>query len=557
MIASLVLLGLARPQIDASRSGMGWTMTRLDLEVVLENEPPAMWIEGTCQLRLDIGHSSGPTLVVNGGMAALHWGHLEAAGVGEPDVELDVPLLFGGGQRAAHVRFDEELQRGHVLTLSFELEWRNAASQLSVHPGFAIASWTDVWYPVALPLDYSAGLGTRLISIPGRTTLHLPPDWIALSDGELLERAREPAGAREVWSVEERPVARSFAAGPYAAAERVVAGRTMRVYLLAEQAIGVDRLAELLASSLAAQSARLGDFPFAGYGVAEVPEAAGTWYAASQQTFILAKSNAFAFEHGNLPLWSHEMGHAWWGNTVASGGPGEKVVGEALAQFGVLITLEAIEGRAAMTEFLEFSRSGYSANQCARGYFELLGRGQDHPLATLGDSTLDGETTHDLADSKGMWVWHMLRRRIGDETFFGVLRRLASERAGGSLSLDDLRAAFQTAAPAHGLERFFAQWLDRPGAPVIHVEHRALAEGRYEIELAQSDDRDPFRLDLALDVRLEDGTVRRERVAAVERLTRIERVFASPIQEVILDPERDVLLWRPAYGDVAAPTARR
>ena len=116
----------------------------------------------------------------------------------------------------------------------------------------------------------------------------------------------------------------------------------------------------------------------------------------------MAKSDAFEYEHGNVPLWAHEMCHAWWGNTVGTQGPGSKMAGEALAQFGVLTALEAMEGREAVVEFLEFSRSGYSPTQCARGYFGLVDDGNDHPLAKLGNSSLSGGQTHNLVDSKGL-----------------------------------------------------------------------------------------------------------------------------------------------------------
>ena len=44
-------------------------------------------------------------------------------------------------------------------------------------------------------------------------------------------------------------------------------------------------------------------------------------------------------------------------------------------------------------------------------YFRLLRQGQDEPLARMGQ---DG-VTHDLSDSKGVWVYHMLRQIVGDE----------------------------------------------------------------------------------------------------------------------------------------------
>ena len=238
---------------------------------------------------------------------------------------------------------------------------------------------------------------------------------------------------------------------------------------------------------------------------------------------------------------------SWWGNTVATTGPGSKMAGEALAQFGVLIALEELEGTEAMIEFLEFSRSGYSHRQCARGYFQLLEQGTDHPLATLGDSELSGGQTHSLADSKGMWVYHMLRQHVGDEIFFATLRGLIEVYAGREMSLNDIRQAFVEAAPEMGLEGFFSQWLDREGAPFIDVSWSELGDGRVELSLKQTQDSPPFALALELELISEDGAVRRKEIQLSSRATRMKISVPSGLAEVKVDPDRDLLIWRPTY----------
>jgi len=223
------------------------------------------------------------------------------------------------------------------------------------------------------------------------------------------------------------------------------------------------------------------------------------------------------------------------------------MVGEALAQLGVLIAVEALEGREAMVEFLERSRSGYNLLQCARGYFKLAMRGKDHPLATLGESELDSNATHNLADSKGMWVLHMLRGRVGDEVFFATLRGLLRDHSGGWLSLDDFRSAYRRAAPEAGLEAFFAQWLDRRGAPWFKVDWTTVDEGRVEIVLTQPEKVEPFALDLDLELSFAEGEAQRLTAEVRERETRLTCDVPGPVTAVELDPDRDLLIWRPDY----------
>jgi aminopeptidase N len=525
-------------------------MTRLDLEVRIEKAEPSLVIQGMMTLRLDQETSQGPTLWLNLSESAMKWIHLRGEEVAR--VEFDTPDESSEKVRYAAVELKDQVARGEVIALEFMIEKVADSWQLVTRPDVALASWVDAWYPVALvDGDLEDAFSANGISIPGITTLNLPGDWIGIADGRLVRREKRGDRTVEVWDLTDNPVARSFAAGAYTSAERTVDDRAIHIYLMDEHILGADRLAELLAQSMAAQEARLGPFPFSGYGVVEVPDDIATWGAASQQTFIMAKGGAFEHEHGNLPLWAHEMCHGWWGNTVGSKGPGQKMAGEALAQFGVLIALEALEGTDAMIEFLEFSRSGYSSKQCARGYFQLVDQGTDHPLATLRDSELSGGLTHNLADSKGMWVYHMLRRRIGDDLFFATLRGLIGEYAGQDMTLDDIRQAFMDAAPESGLDLFFLQWLDRVGAPRIDVSWSKLGDNQVEILLSQKQDSAPFELDLELEIVLEDGSTQRETVQLHGRETGAVLSVPSEISSVVLDPDRDLLIWRDSY--IAAP----
>ena len=214
-----------------------------------------------------------------------------------------------------------------------------------------------------------------------------------------------------------------------------------------------------------------------------------------------------------------------------------------------MVALEAIGGEEAATEFLRFSRPGYIDNQCARGYFALASEGNDRPLARLNE--LGGKSwEHTLADSKGHWFWHMLRRRVGDEVFFTTIRGLIEEFSNRQMTLDDARRAFLDAAPAEAsLERFLAQWLDRTGAPILEAEWSPGAQpGTIEVTLRQAQKAEPYdlRVELALD--LEDGTSRRETVALAAREASFTFESAAP-RTVRVDPDHRLLLWDPAYGE--------
>lgn len=223
------------------------------------------------------------------------------------------------------------------------------------------------------------------------------------------------------------------------------------------------------------------------------------------------------------------------------------MVSEGLAQYGAVLTIESLDGEKAATEFLRFSGGSAPSLHCARGFFWLQRRGRDRPLtaATGGPESVG----HTLANSKGVWVYHMLRRRVGDELFFGTLQALVDRYGGGSMSLRDLRRAFAEAAPPEArLETFFAQWLDRTGAPRLDLEWSDVwQEENHLARVVVTQRAKPYDLDLDIAVDTENGTE-----LHTVRLSQAEQTYMLSVPgkptRVRLDPEHRLLIWKPEYS---------
>ncbi len=515
-----------------------WQAVRLDLVVTPLIEDRCIAIEGTLELEATTDGSRELLVAVNGRHDVLHFVALD--GPGGTEAELNVHLEGQPSLRVARLVFDVPVTAGTRIEVDFVVEARGEAKQLQIDPDIVFASWVEAWYPFLPPLGRSLA---STMGVPGSTRFHLPPDWDAVSNGMLILNERTEDERTVVYRTSE-PHARSFAAGPYRAARHAVGQREIGVYLLPGTETDARKQAELLAAALAAQEERFGPYPYASYAIAELPEESGDFYASSEQGFLMAKSSAFGYAHGNLPLWGHEMAHGWWGNRVGTRGPGGILCSESLAQYGAVVAIETIEGSAAATEFLEFSREGYSPQQCARGYFELVRGGRDVPLSRLGS----GGDHHTLSDAKGHWVFHMLRRRVGDERFFGGLRELIEAWSGRDLALSDVRAHFVALAPDAGLPAFFRQWLDREGAPILDVTWEALDAETVRVEIVQTQAGGPFDLWLDVDVVSGSRTTRHVVPLTDERLE-IELSSPGSVTEVLLDPDHELLLWRPEYGE--------
>jgi len=366
-----------------------------------------------------------------------------------------------------------------------------------------------------------------------------------VSNGKLVQSIVKGDRRVDTWEMT-APAARSFAAGPYHAERSSSDGLTIGVYAMASGKERVSEWAAGLARVLQALQDRFGPYPYQIASVVEIPEAAAAWKGASDNGFIMVASSVFESEELNVPLIAHELAHSWWGNYVRSRNPAALMVDEALAQYGAVLAIEAIKGEEAATDFLRFSRREYVPCESACAYFNRVhGETADKALMTL---TGEGQD-YWLANTKGHWVYHMLRRRVGDELFFTTLRQLVGQYGNRDMSLADLRAAFLQAAPsAASLETFFDQWLDRRGSPVLDVEwsqdgDRQAPAARVEIRQRG----EPY--DLRLEIAVDSG--RGSTLHRVELSKQAQTYVLNapgPPTAVRIDPDHRLLLWDPEYG---------
>ena len=276
-------------------------------------------------------------------------------------------------------------------------------SQVGIAPGGSFASWVTSWYP------HLAGTYSKS---PGQITYIVPAGITIASSGSPIESRAEGSGSRQVFRVKE-PLDFSFAAARYFHRSRTVDGVSLGVYFLR----GGDAKAELYLKTCARILSFLrgayGFYPFDGYAVVEVPaEAVGTLGGSSEQGMNLFPVGALPDSTFPLALLSHEIGHSWWGNLVQSGNVA--MLDEGLAQMTAVLSVQALAGEKMMRRFL--TRGFPMYEQSARLYFHSFAgqRGRDLPLTTASSGSDLGAILHDLADTKGFFVYEMLREEIGD-----------------------------------------------------------------------------------------------------------------------------------------------
>jgi aminopeptidase N len=167
-------------------------------------------------------------------------------------------------------------------------------------------------------------------------------------------------------------------------------------------------------------------------------------------------------------LVAHELAHQWFGDLITCRDWAHTWLNESFATYFEALWAEH-----------DLSRDEY--------YYNLLGKLRSargakklpivHHKYTDAWQQFDSRTY-----PKGAWVLHMIRHRLGDGVWWEVINRYVETRAHTTVETVDFRKAIEEIS-GRNFERFFHDWLMRPGHPVVEIRHKwhakdKLAEAR-------------------------------------------------------------------------------
>lgn len=232
------------------------------------------------------------------------------------------------------------------------------------------------------------------------------------------------------------------------------------------------------------------------------------------------------------PDWliAHEMGHQWWGDLVTCKDWTHLWLNEGFATYCEVLWAEHHLGRdEADYRLYDKSRSARSGSALKR---PIVDRRYENP-SQMFDAR---------AYPKGGWVLHMLRRLVGDEEFFRALQRYGTVYAYQTAETADLRRIFSDLT-GFSLERFFYDWTERPGHPVLDVKTSWDAEEELvEIAIKQTQEGEPFHFPLTIELVASDSPQTRQltRYVTEKELTVLVPMAERPVA-VRIDPEFSLL----------------
>ena len=102
---------------------------------------------------------------------------------------------------------------------------------------------------------------------------------------------------------------------------------------------------------------------------------------------------------------------------------------------------------------------------------------------------------------KGAYVLHMLRRKLGDDVFWKGTRTYGVEHKYKSVETSDFRKTMERVS-GRNLERFFYDWTERAGSPVLEVNTEYLPDTKLaRVTVKQTQPGEAFALPLQALVR--------------------------------------------------------
>jgi aminopeptidase N len=270
-------------------------------------------------------------------------------------------------------------------------------------------------------------------------TFHItvPVGTVAVANGELTDRHVALTNETFVWQ-EERPMATYLVqvlTGDYVLVDATGPhGLPLSsVVLNADRELAQPSL-DLISEQVAFFETQFGPYPLDRYGIAITDSFAGLAME-TQERSMFSRDDVLG-PYPPTDLYAHELAHQWFGDAVSVEEWGDIWLNESFASYAAWLWLE---------------HEGESLDALADS--ALAAR---YPGATATPSVPEMFAYNSYEG--GAVVLHALRKEIGDDAFFTLLRRWVADNNGTARNTTDFIALAEEVA-GRSLTDFFATWL--------------------------------------------------------------------------------------------------
>ena len=358
-----------------------------------------------------------------------------------------------------------------------------------------------------------------------RLKVRAPAGLIAVTAGRSLGHKTDQGRTESTWEVDYPVEGLSLSVARYVVATKSVGRVTAATYLLPHNQDLAQSYLEATVGYLALYSDLFGPYPFQKFAVVE--NFFPTGFGFPSYTLMGGRVLRLPFIiHTSL---GHEIAHCWWGNGVYVD-YAEGNWSEALTTYVADYLYKEMKSKQAALNY---------RRQWLRNFATLVRPDNDFPLNRFTHRY--NPVSKAVGYDKGAMVFHMLRRKLGEEAFWNALRDVYRDRLFQKTSWSDLQQAFE-ARGQHSLTEFFDQWIHRKNAPRFFMDNVQLAPsaGKWKVS-GQINQKDPHYT-ISLNLTLEAGSEKINRqIEITAEKTAFEMTSSQRPRRLSVDPDFDTM----------------
>lgn len=324
------------------------------------------------------------------------------------------------------------------------------AEHLAMNPQMALGDYGyglsgACWYPLTIIGDVSLA----------HLTIHTPANVEAVSNGALVKREKATQPGKE--SLYEFRTANPifglyFAYGPYVEQEKQIGPIHFYSYLRPENAKKSDAYFNTMNGILSFYAEKFAPFPYEKMAVIDSPLPPILGGVGPSSMMFLQDQMV---DHPEVPenLLAHELAHQWFGNLIPvniADKDYSQWLSEGFATYCDALYTEHKDGEKAFALHLL---------QYQQLYFQFIMMAPKGSGA-IRDTTPGSMLYRPVVYEKGALVLHMLRKVMGDDKFFQLMRQYVETCRNKDTTTDDF---CRLASTVYGqdLSWFFSEWFDQ------------------------------------------------------------------------------------------------
>ncbi|MBH0196006.1 MAG: hypothetical protein HP494_10530 [Nitrospira sp.] len=301
------------------------------------------------------------------------------------------------------------------------------------------------WYP-----DIEGSLSAY------RLTALVPQGWSVVTQGRKTEETTDGAHVSSTWVISDRSEALTLVANKFAIKSRAWKSRNgqsieLATYFFPDNAGLADEYLDATSNYLDAYIPILGEFPFEKFAVVENFFASGL----GMPSFTLLGSGSIKRHYVQPYALGHEIVHSWIGNSVFNRADQANWVEGLTTYLANYYWHERANDDRQALEQRRLMLQGYSVH---------VPPDQDYPVAAFVRK--HDERDNAIGYHKSAFVFHLLRREIGDEAFWRGLKTFVSRYRNRTADWENIEAVFAEES-RRDLGWFFEQWVERGGSPSL------------------------------------------------------------------------------------------